>query len=195
MWRVPTMSPQKSCFMYWRIHKKHFIMILLECVSYDANDVASFQPHVYIVLDQVKPDIVLTSSKADETFLDAVSDHSASDLQLMWLYASYLSNSPVDSASGTFQIRPFKEFMKSKGRDRLLSLSRLTDFSTDTDLPPSSDNDSNSSRPANAYDFMRSRREANGDPTTKRWNASIRLANFASVEESPLCVGCILMSL
>lgn len=110
----------------------------------------------------------------------------------MWLYASYMSNLLVDSASGTFQIRPFKEFMTSKGRDRLLSLSRLTDFSTeDTDLPPSSDNDSNSSRPANAYDFMRSRRGANGDPTTKRWNASIRLANFASVEESPLCVGCI----
>lgn len=86
--------------------------------------------------------------------------------------------------------------MASKGRDRLLSLSRLTDFSTeDADLPPSSDNDSNSSRLANAYDSMRSRREANGDPTTKRWNASIRLANFASVEESPLCVGFIFMSL
>ena len=114
----------------------------------------------------------------------------------MWLYASYLSYLLVDSASGTFQIRPFKEFMTSKGRDRLLSLSRLTDFSTeDTDLPPSSDIDSNSSRPANAYDFMRSRRGDNGDPTTKRWNASIRLANFASVEESPLCVCCIPMSL
>ena len=64
-------------------------MTLLECVSYDANEVASFQPPVYVVLDQVKADIVLTSSKADETFLDAVSDHSASDVQLMWLYASY----------------------------------------------------------------------------------------------------------
>ena len=37
---------------------------------------------------------------------------------------------------------------------------------------------------------MRSRHGANGDPTTKRWNASIRLANFASLEENPLCVGC-----
>ena len=156
----------------------------------------SFNLTSTLVLDQVKPDIVLTSSKADETFLDAVSDYSASNLQLMWLYASYLSNSLVDSASGTFQIRPFKEFTASKGRDRLLSLSRLTDISTeDTDLPPSSDNDSNSSYLANAYNFMRSRREANGDPTTKRWNASIRLANFASLEESPLCVCCIFMSL
>jgi DNA mismatch repair protein MSH5 len=149
------------------------------------------------VLDQIKPDIVLTSSKADETFLDTLSDHSASDLQLMWsLYVSYLSNLLVDSASGIFQIRPFKEFMASKGRDKLLSLSRLTVFFTeDTDLPPSSDNDSNSSRPTNVYDFMRSRRGANGDPTTKRWNASIRLANFASVEESPLCVGCFFLLL
>lgn len=80
MWRVLTMTPQKSCFMCWRIHKKRYITTLLECVSYDAKEVASFQPHVYIVLDQVKPDIVLTSSKADETFLDAVSDHSTSDL-------------------------------------------------------------------------------------------------------------------
>ena len=55
-------------------------MTSLECVSYDALEVASFQLHVYIVLDQVKPDIVLTSSKADETFLDAVSDHSESEL-------------------------------------------------------------------------------------------------------------------
>ena len=97
----------------------------------------------------------------------------------------------VDATGGTFQIRPFKEFMASKGRDRLLSLSRITDFSTEeNDLPPSSDNDSNSSRPLNAYDFMRSRHETNGDPTTKRRNASIRLANFASIESSPLCVGC-----
>ena len=65
--------------MCWRIHKKRFIMILFECVSYDANEVASFHPYVYIVLDQVKPDIVLTSSKADETFLDAVSDYSESN--------------------------------------------------------------------------------------------------------------------
>lgn len=152
----------------------------------------SFQPLICIVLEQVKPDIVLTSSKADEPFIDAVSDHSASDFQTIGVIC-VLFNSLVDSAMGTFQIRPFKEFMASRGRDRLLSLSLLTDFSTeDSDLPPSSDNGSNSSRPANAYNFMISRLEANGDPTAKRWNASIRLANFASVESSPLCVSCIL---
>ena len=147
------------------------------------------------MLEQVNPDIVLTSSKADDSFIDAVSDHSVSDPQLMWFYASYLPNL-VDSAEGTFQIRPFKEFASSKGRDRLLSISRFTHFSTeDNDLPPSSDVDSDSSRPANAYDFMRSRSETNGgsDPATKRWNASIRLANFASVDSSSLCVSCILL--
>ncbi|KAF8798995.1 hypothetical protein BYT27DRAFT_7177307 [Phlegmacium glaucopus] len=126
-----------------------------------------------MLLEQVNPDIVLTSSKADDAFIDAVANH-------------------MDSTEGIFQIRPFKEFMASKGRDRLLSLSRFMDFSTeDSDLPPSSDIDSNSSRPANAYDFMRSRRETNGDPTIKRWNASIRLANFASVESSPLCMSSV----
>lgn len=109
--------------------------------------------------------------------------------KLMRFYASYLSNS-VDIIGGTFQIRPFKEFVPSRGRDRLLSLSRFMEFSTeDGDLPPSSDNGSNSSQPANAYDFMRSRHKTNGDPTTQRWNATVRLANFASVESSPLCVG------
>ena len=67
--------------MCWKIHKKRFIMTLLECVSYDTNESASFQPHIYIVLEQVKPDVVLTSSKADESFIDAVSDHSASKFQ------------------------------------------------------------------------------------------------------------------
>jgi DNA mismatch repair protein MSH5 len=162
-------------------------MTLLACVSYDVNEIASFQFQVYVVLEQVKPDIVLTSSKSDDTFVVAVSDHSASDFNLKWLYASYLSNL-VDAVGNTFQMRPFKEFVTIKGRDRLLSLSRFTDFTEDSDLPPSSDDSSNSSRPTNAYDFMRLRPGMNGDPTTKRWNASIRLANFASVESSPLCV-------
>jgi len=35
---------------------------------------------------------------------------------------------------------------------------------------------------------MRRRQETGTDPTLKRWNASIRLSNFASVESSPLCV-------
>ncbi|KAF8158095.1 hypothetical protein B0H34DRAFT_749503 [Crassisporium funariophilum] len=126
-----------------------------------------------MLLEQVHPDIVLTSSKADEDFIDCVNEH-------------------MESGDATFQIRPFKEFVASKGRDRLLSLSRFTNFTAeDNELPASSDADSTSSRPNNAYDFMRARREFTGDPTTKRWNASIRLANFASVETSPLCMASV----
>ncbi len=96
----------------------------------------------------------------------------------------------VENSSNVFQIRPFKEFIASKGRDRLLSLSRLSHLIVDDSiLPPSSDVDaSSSSRPTNAYDFMQLRRRVTGDPTAQRWNASVRLTNFASVDSSPLCV-------
>lgn len=39
-----------------------------------------------------------------------------------------------------------------------------------------------------AYDFMAKRRVATGDPAMERWNAALRLANFASLESAPLCV-------
>lgn len=86
-------------------------------------------------------------------------------------------------------MRPQKDFLPLKGRDRLLSLRLLSE------LPvmqgSESDNASelgSTSEPRNAYDFMRRRREIGGDPTLQKWNASVRLANFASVESSPLCV-------
>jgi len=95
----------------------------------------------------------------------------------------------VETTSSVFQIRPFKEFVAAKGRDRLLALNRFNSFLPDeTELPPSSEDASSSSHPRNAYDFMKARRDATGDPTTRRWNASIRLANFTAVESSPLCV-------
>lgn len=99
----------------------------------------------------------------------------------------------VENKSGFFQVRPFKEFAASRGRERLLSLCRLSTCIPDDDiLPPSSDIEftSHSSARRNVYDFMQSRGEvtAPGDPTARRWTASIRLANFASVDSSPFCV-------
>jgi DNA mismatch repair protein MSH5 len=35
---------------------------------------------------------------------------------------------------------------------------------------------------------MGRRADPGGDPSVKRWNASIRMANFASFDQSPLCV-------
>ena len=79
----------------------------------------------------------------------------------------------------------FRSFIPAKGNDRLLSLSFLSELPVDdsnTSVHSSSD------APSNAYEFMRKRREINGDPTMQRWNANIRVANFASLERAPLCV-------
>jgi len=85
-----------------------------------------------------------------------------------------------------FQIRPRKDFTPAKGRERILSLRLLSDLPlSETELHPEIDT---APEPRNAYEFMRRRRGGDGDPTTKRWNAAIRLSNFASAEASPLCV-------
>ena len=91
----------------------------------------------------------------------------------------------MENADGIFQIRPFKEFTPANGRERFLSLDRLADA---VDGASYSDDQSNSSMQNNAYNFMRSRDRAGGDPAIKRWSASIRMSNFASVESAPLCV-------
>ena len=94
----------------------------------------------------------------------------------------------ADVAGGVFQIRPHKEFSPSTGRDKLLSLSCLSQLPTHiSDLPRSSDVESDSLL-SNAYDLLRVRNHNTLDPNAQRWNALIRLANFASVESSPICV-------
>lgn len=96
----------------------------------------------------------------------------------------------VDMKGGIFQIRPQKDFVASKGHDRLLSLRLLSELPlTVSDKAAFSDAEPNASEiTRDAYDFMRRRREFTGDPLIRRWNALIRLSNFASVESSPLCV-------
>ena len=122
--------------------------------------------------------------------MDTLSDHGIPPSSLLPMHI-LTTHFEAEISSNFFQIRPFKEFMASKGRDRLLSLSLLSHLVIDDSLPPSSDPDAGSpSRPSNAYDFMRLRRSprVTGDPTALRWNASVRLTNFASVDSSPLCV-------
>ena len=94
----------------------------------------------------------------------------------------------MDSSSGTLQIRPQKDYTISKGRERLFSLRLLSEL-PDQDL--CDENVSTVSlvkEPGNAYDFMRQRRDENCDPIVQRWNASIRLGNFAATEGATLCV-------
>lgn len=96
----------------------------------------------------------------------------------------------MDVTSATFQIRPYKEFNCMKGRGRLLCLNRLADLPLDDhiSLHESSTTAGDSGLSRNAYDFMRRRRDEIGDPAVKRWNASIRLSNFANIDNSSLCV-------
>ncbi|KAJ7935731.1 DNA mismatch repair protein MutS [Mycena leptocephala] len=126
-----------------------------------------------MLLEQASPDVLLTSSRSEDDFMDVA----------------------LDASGGVFQIRPHKEFVPSKGRERLLSLRLLSELPQDDgDLPASSEIGSSSSNSdtRNAYDFMRRRHAVTGgDPTMKRWNASIRLSNFTSVDSSPLCIASI----
>ena len=94
----------------------------------------------------------------------------------------------VDGSKGTFQVRPHKDFIPLKGRDRLLSLRLLSQLPVHENEQETASEVGSVSEPRNAYDFMRRRREVGGDPMLQKWNASVRLANYASVENSPLCV-------
>ncbi len=96
----------------------------------------------------------------------------------------------MDASGGTFQIRPHKDFIPSKGRDRLLSLRLLSNLMDEDEDYTANSTSSSDYEARNAYDFMRRRRGVNGDPTTRRWNALIRLANYAVIEGAPLCVSC-----
>lgn len=96
---------------------------------------------------------------------------------------------PAEAAGCIMQIRPHKEFFAARGRDRILSLKILAELGGETDHASDvSSAVSSGSGLRNAYDFMQKRAPKTGDPNINRWNAAIRLANFASVESAPLCV-------
>ncbi|OCH92840.1 hypothetical protein OBBRIDRAFT_725988 [Obba rivulosa] len=124
------------------------------------------------VLEQASPDVTLTSSKADDSFMNVLRDH-------------------MDASGGTFQVRPHKDFLPAKGRDRVLSLKLLSELPMEQLESHSSSDVGSNSEPRSAYDFMRSRRDAVGDPILQRWNAAVRLANYASIDAAPLCLGSI----
>ncbi|KAE9400467.1 hypothetical protein BT96DRAFT_965335 [Gymnopus androsaceus JB14] len=125
-----------------------------------------------MVLEQANPDVVLTSSRSDDAFMDMVREF-------------------MEGSDGMFQIRPHKEFSQAKGKDRLMSLQLFSDLPQEENQDSISSADDLSSVSRNAYDFMARRRGALSDPGTARWNASIRLSNFASIESSPLCLASI----
>lgn len=95
----------------------------------------------------------------------------------------------AEASGGMFQIRPHKEFSPHRGRDRLLSLRFLSELRIEYTGQSLSSDGNPGPEPRNAYEFMQKRKHVVGDPTMKRWNAAIRLANYAELESSPLCVG------
>jgi DNA mismatch repair protein MSH5 len=98
----------------------------------------------------------------------------------------YLSRFAVTASGGFFQIRPQKDFRPERGRNNILSLGLLSDLPEETPDPP--DLDTPTTEPRNAYEFMQRKRNPEGDPTLRRWNASIRISNFATLDASPFAV-------
>lgn len=138
------------------------------------------------VIEQAAPDVVLVSSKADDGCIDVLRNHSECATYLWRIYP--LNLAIVDASAGVFQIRPHKDFIAAKGRERILSLQLLSVLPMDDHNSSHVSGASLDSESRNAYDFMQRRKDVTGDPHTQRWNASIRLANYASIDGSPLCV-------
>ena len=97
-----------------------------------------------------------------------------------------LTRFSVEGNNNLFQIRPAKEFSIRRGQERLQALPLLAKLNS----TPTNDDLESRSEPRSAYDFIRKKGKAGADPTTRRWNALVRLSNFYSAEErTPLCVG------
>ncbi|KAI9508899.1 DNA mismatch repair protein MutS [Russula earlei] len=137
----------------------NFLIYVLE----DTQETAGFDV-TRMLLDQVSPDIFLVSSKADDRFIDLC----------------------MAASGGFFQIRPQKDFRPERGRNNVLSLGLLSDLSEE--IPDFPDLDG-LTEPRNAYEFMQRRPNSECDPTSRRWNASVRISNFATLDVSPLALG------
>ena len=93
----------------------------------------------------------------------------------------------ADSSGSFFQIRPHKEFSPAKGRDKLLSLKFLAELRIHEDSDTQNTGIYLDRTTPSLY-------STEGDPIAQKWNAAIRLANYASLDATPLCVSYILSS-
>lgn len=181
--------PSKAFYILWKTRTRTVTMILpfeVRCFK------QCYNPHgltfLCLVLEQISPTMVLTSSKSDELFMDAVRDHSK--LRYLYLYIT-VHIQLVEKQGGQFQVRPWKEFTPLRGLNRLRSLPLFT-CAVSSDGEEMSDNAStNPAQPRSAYEFMRRRgKNIAADPSLTRWSASVRLGNFLLDEtRTPFCVG------
>ncbi|KAI6147241.1 muts domain V-domain-containing protein [Pisolithus tinctorius] len=125
-----------------------------------------------MLVEQSNPRVIITSSKSDDACISVLQDY-------------------AEAAGSIFQIRPHREFVPSKGRERVLSLKLLTELEGGVCSSPDTFPETSENGLMGAYNFMQGRKQTSGDPNMKRWNATIRLANFASLESAPLCLSCI----
>lgn len=95
----------------------------------------------------------------------------------------------AEETGGTFQIRPHREFVAEKGREKILSLelfshvSRADPYSGSETLSGAGD----MSHSGQAYSFMQRRQQQRGEPSVLRRHGMIRLANYSD-NDVPLCV-------
>ncbi|KAI6114298.1 DNA mismatch repair protein MutS [Pisolithus sp. B1] len=125
-----------------------------------------------MLVEQSNPRVVITSSKSDDACISVLQDY-------------------AEAAGSNFQIRPHKEFAPAKGRERLLSLRLLTDLEGRVYDSSEALSEISESGLKGAYNFMHERKQTSGDPNMKRWSATIRLANFASLDSAPLCLSSV----
>ncbi|KZV73807.1 hypothetical protein PENSPDRAFT_648571 [Peniophora sp. CONT] len=126
-----------------------------------------------LLLEQAIPDVVLVGAQADDELIE-------------------ICRAYTDSTESTFQLRPQKDFKAIRGRSALMSLGFLNDLSgEEQERTSGSDHSTERTEPRNAYEFMQRRTGEHGDPTLKRWNASIRMSNYASLDSAPLMLGSI----
>ncbi|VDC00678.1 unnamed protein product [Peniophora sp. CBMAI 1063] len=144
------------------------IMYVLE----DTQEDAHFDL-MQLLLEQTNPDVVLVGAQAEDELIE-------------------ICRAYTESAESIFQLRPQKDFKPIRGRSALMSLGFLNDLpDEEQDRVSLSDDATERSEPRNAYEFMQRRTTELGDPTLKRWNASIRMSNYASLDSAPLSLGSI----
>jgi DNA mismatch repair protein MSH5 len=153
------------------------------------------------VLEHARPDVILTSWKADDTFIDALRGYGTPMLHICTLLASqsFVDDDIADANDATISVRLAREFAASRGRDRLFSLELFSNVSlpnvdsVDLQADDGASSLSDASGLRDAYSFMHHRRESTGvrDPSLVQWRSRIRLGSYATVDAAPLCVSVI----